>query len=56
MKIAIIGATGMAGTALYRESVSRGHEVTVIVRHKDKAISLFGEDVKIIDRDEMYLN
>jgi putative NADH-flavin reductase len=51
MKIAIIGATGMAGTALYKESVSRGHEVTAIVRHKDKAISLFGEDVKVIDKD-----
>lgn len=51
MKIAIIGATGMAGTALYKESVSRGHEVTAIVRHKDKAVSLFGEAVKVIDRD-----
>jgi len=51
MKIAIIGATGMAGTALYKESVSRGHEVTAIVRHKDKAISLFGEGVKVIDKD-----
>lgn len=51
MKIAIIGATGMAGTALYRESVSRGHEVTAIVRNKDKAISLFGEDVKVIVKD-----
>lgn len=51
MKIAIIGATGMAGTALYKESVSRGHEVTAIVRHKDKAISLFGEHVKVIAKD-----
>ncbi len=51
MKIAIIGATGMAGTELYKESVSRGHEVTVIVRHKDKAVSLFGDAVKVIDKD-----
>lgn len=51
MKLAIIGATGMAGTALYKESISRGHDVTVIVRHKDKAISLFGNDVKIIEKD-----
>lgn len=51
MKIAIIGATGMAGTALYKESVSRGHEVTVIVRHKDKAVSLLGNGVKVIDKD-----
>jgi putative NADH-flavin reductase len=51
MKIAIIGATGMAGTALYKESVSRGHEVTAIVRHKDKAISLLGDGAKVIDKD-----
>lgn len=51
MKIAIIGATGMAGTELYKESVSRGHEVTAIVRHKDKAVSLFGDAVKVIDKD-----
>ncbi len=51
MKIAIIGATGMAGTALYKESVSRGHDVTAIVRHKDKAVSLFGNGVKVIEKD-----
>ncbi len=51
MKLAIIGATGMAGTALYKESISRGHDVTAIVRHKDKALSLFGDDVKVVDKD-----
>lgn len=51
MKLGIIGATGMAGTALYRESISRGHDVTAIVRHKDKAVSLFGKGVKVIDKD-----
>jgi len=51
MKIAIIGATGMAGTALYKESLLRGHEVTAIVRHKDKAVSLLGDGVKVIDKD-----
>lgn len=51
MKIAIIGATGMAGTALYKESVLRGHEVTAIVRNKDKAVSLLGDGVKVIDKD-----
>jgi putative NADH-flavin reductase len=51
MKIAIIGATGMAGTALYEESVSRGHEVTAIVRDKDKVVSLLGDGVKVIVKD-----
>lgn len=56
MRIAIIGATGMAGSALYKESLSRGHEVTAIVRHKDKAISLFGDGVKVIDQDVFELS
>lgn len=51
MKIAIIGATGMAGTALYKESTSRGHEVTAIVRNEEKAVSLLGNDAKILFKD-----
>lgn len=51
MKIAIIGATGMAGTALYKESVSRGHEVTAIVRSKEKAVSLLGDGITVIEKD-----
>ena len=51
MKIAIIGATGMAGSALYKESIVRGHDVTAIVRDKEKAISILGSGVKVIDKD-----
>ena len=51
MKLAIIGATGMAGTALYKESVSRGHDVTAIVRNRDKAVSLLGSGVRVIEKD-----
>lgn len=56
MKLAIIGATGMAGSALYKESVSRGHDVTAIVRNKDKAVSVLGSDVKVIDKDVFELS
>jgi len=51
MKLAILGATGMAGSALYKEGLSRGHEVTAIVRQKEKAISLFGDEVKVLEKD-----
>ena len=51
MKLGIIGATGMAGTALYKESVARGHDVTAIVRNKEKAVSLLGSDAKFITKD-----
>jgi uncharacterized protein len=36
MKIAIIGATGFIGSAILREALDRGHQVTAIVRHPEK--------------------
>jgi putative NADH-flavin reductase len=36
MKIALIGATGFVGSAILKEALSRGHEVTVIVRDPEK--------------------
>src|SRR5690606_12988287 len=35
MKIALIGATGFAGSVLLEEAVERGHNVTAIARHTD---------------------
>ncbi|HSF67406.1 MAG TPA: NAD(P)H-binding protein [Nitrospiraceae bacterium] len=39
MKIALIGATGFVGSAILKEVVDRGHEVTAIVRHPEKVKS-----------------
>lgn len=36
MKIALIGATGFVGSAILKEALDRGHEVTAIVRHTEK--------------------
>ena len=36
MKIALIGATGFVGSALLKEALSRGHQVTAISRNPDK--------------------
>ena len=30
MRITVLGATGMAGTAVVNEALSRGHEVTAV--------------------------
>lgn len=61
MKIAIIGASGKAGSLILKEAVSRGHKVTAIVRDasklKDKNVAaieksifdLTAEDVKKFD-------
>ncbi|AMJ62176.1 NAD(P)-dependent oxidoreductase [Bosea sp. PAMC 26642] len=42
MKIALIGATGHIGSRLLSELVSRGHEVTAIVRNPEKVPALPG--------------
>lgn len=36
MKIALIGASGLVGTAVLNEAIARGHEVTAIVREPEK--------------------
>ena len=42
MKVALIGATGFVGSALLKEALNRGHEVTAIVRHPDKLLHASG--------------
>ena len=36
MKIALVGASGFVGTAILKEALNRGHEVTAIVRNPEK--------------------
>lgn len=36
MKIAIVGASGKAGSLILKEAVSRGHNVTAVVRDASK--------------------
>ncbi len=36
MKMALIGATGFVGSAILREALSRGHDVTAIARDPEK--------------------
>ncbi|WP_127848810.1 NAD(P)H-binding protein [Lacticaseibacillus hulanensis] len=51
MKIAIIGASGMAGSALYQEATKRGHEVTGFARNIAHARTVLGENANIVQRD-----
>lgn len=48
MKIAIIGASGKAGNLILNEAVSRGHEVTAIVRDRSK---LENQNVTVIEKN-----
>ena len=35
MKIALMGATGFVGSAIFKEALDRGHEVTAVARHPE---------------------
>lgn len=55
MKIGIIGATGHAGSALVEEAQARGHQVTAIVRNREKALEMLGDQVTILEKDALTL-
>lgn len=53
MKIALIGATGQAGSRILQELLNRGHQVTAIARHPDKVPAHAGVVAKqgdVLDR------
>lgn len=55
MRIGIIGATGMAGSAVFREAVTRGHETVALVRDSAKAADVLGATARITERDAFAL-
>ncbi len=48
MKIAVIGASGKAGSLIVKEALSRGHEVTAVVRDAGKSIP---PGAKVLEKD-----
>lgn len=48
MKIAVVGASGKAGRLLVREALSRGHEVTAIVRDRN---GIAEPGAKVLEKD-----
>lgn len=55
-KIGVIGATGNAGSAVFKEAAARGHEVTALVRNASKARGMLGEDIAVIECDAFDLS
>ena len=56
MKIALVGATGHAGSRILRELADRGHDISAIVRQPDRVPSLPGVTAKkadVLDRDAL---
>ncbi|MDQ0087638.1 putative NADH-flavin reductase [Paenibacillus anaericanus] len=56
-KIAVIGATGKAGTQIIKEAAERGHEVTAIVRNAsklaDKSVAVLEKDIFNLTSDDL---
>ncbi|MFL4474482.1 NAD(P)H-binding protein [Paeniglutamicibacter sp. MACA_103] len=55
MKIGIIGATGKAGSAVFQESVTRGHDTVAIVRDQARATEVLGDQAPVLKRDAFAL-
>jgi dihydroflavonol-4-reductase len=51
MRVLVTGATGMVGSAVVRELVSRGHRVRVLARPKSNLANLTGLEVEIARGD-----
>lgn len=52
MKVALIGASGNAGSRVLKELLSRGHEVIALARHADKIPAQKGVAVKAVDAND----
>lgn len=50
MKVVLIGASGFVGAGILNELLTRGHEVTAIVRHADK-VSTVNDQLKVKELD-----
>jgi putative NADH-flavin reductase len=50
MKIALIGASGFVGSAVLKEALDRGHQVTAIVRNPEK-IKLQNKNLEVVKAD-----
>ena len=55
MKIGIIGATGMVGSAFVIEGYQRRHQVTAITRSAGKVTRMFGNEIPSFERQNFEL-
>lgn len=56
MKLVIFGSTGGCGLAAMRDCLSAGHDVTVLVRSKDKLTQLFHQQNSQTNNNEEHKN
>lgn len=56
IKVGVIGATGMAGSAIFKQAQAAGMDVTAIVRNEERAHQMLGEDAHVLVRDSFALH
>ena len=54
-KIVLIGASGFVGTAILKEALDRGHQVTAVVRHPDR-ITAVHKNLEVKQGDVSVIN
>jgi putative NADH-flavin reductase len=54
-KIVLIGASGFVGTAILKEALDRGHQVTAVVRHPDR-ITTVHKNLKVKQGNVSFIN
>ena len=52
LKVALIGASGNAGSRILHELANRGHQVLALVRHPEKVPSLKGVTARAVDAND----
>ena len=52
MRVALIGASGAAGSRILKELVSRGHSVLALARHPEKIEPLAGVEARAADTSD----
>ncbi len=55
MRVGVIGASGMAGSAIFREARSRVESPVAIVRDARRAVEVLGADAEVMTRDAFSL-
>lgn len=56
IRVGIIGATGMAGSAIYKAAKAAGMKVTAIIRDEQEEKDLLGQDADVLVRDSFALH
>jgi len=53
LKLLITGATGFVGRYVVTQALQKGYDIHLIVRNSQKAIALFGKEIKTYQIDDL---